>query len=151
MTILNIITAFVSVVALIVAYWAHRRIYSLEERKFKLDEKKEAERELSKRQANLVASIVEWHNSKAVVVENKGEAVARNVIMLLDDRDVSAFSIMLHGLLPEQPYDLIQGHSVKYPFVLLRGHPTRAKICLKWDDDYSKDRKYEREINFFSE
>lgn len=147
-TIIAIISAFISLVAVVVSIFSGRKTRQLDLRLKQIElARKEKESEESK-MASVEVNVVETARKQANKLRfyNKGKAVARNIRFTIPTDD-EANGIQLHipndylpypQLLPQQSFDI--------PYLDFSDLPHQT-IVITWEDDYSKDRKVEMVVD----
>lgn len=147
-TIIAIISAFISLVAVVVSIFSGRKTRQLDLRLKQIElARKEKESEESK-MASVEVNVVETARKQANKLRfyNKGKAIARNICFSIPTDDESnAIRLYMDNdylpypqLLPQQSFD------VRYQDFSDLPHQT---IVITWDDDFSKDRKVEMVVD----
>ncbi len=102
----------------------------------KIEEKRESNRELEKRQAELYATLEIEKGTYKLCILNKGQAEARNIKIKLDDKSLSEYVILNK---PPSPV-LAPKEKDYYQIQLPMGCNPPSKIEITWGDDSGKDR-----------
>lgn len=147
-TIISIISAFISLVAVVVSIFSGRKTRQLDLRLKQIElARKEKESEESK-MASVEVNVVETARKQANKLRfyNKGKAVARNICFSIpSDDEANGIQLRMPNnylpypqLLPQQSFDI--------PYLDLSDSPHQT-IVITWEDDFSKDRKVEMVVD----
>lgn len=143
-TIIAIISAFISLVAVVVSIFSGRKTRQLDLRLKQIElARKEKESEESK-MASVEVNVVETARKQANKLRfyNKGKAIARNIRFTIPTDD-EANGIQLRMPNDYLPYpQLLPQQSFDIPYLDLSDLPHQT-IVITWEDDFSKDRKVE--------
>lgn len=147
-TIIAIISAFISLVAVVVSIFSGRKTRQLDLRLKQIElARKEKESEESK-MASVEVNVVETARKQANKLRfyNKGKAVARNIRFSIPTDD-EANDIQLRMSNDYLPYpQLLPQQSFDVPYLDLSDLPHQT-IVITWEDDFSKDRKVEMVVD----
>jgi len=141
-TIIAIISAFISLVAVAVSIFSGRKTRQLDLRLKQIElARKEKESEESK-MASVEVNVVETARKQANKLRfyNKGKAIARNIRFTIPtDEEANGIRLYMNNdylpypqLLPQQSFDV---------------HLPHQTIVITWEDDFSKDRKVEMVVD----
>lgn len=147
-TIISIISAFISLVAVVVSIFSGRKTRQLDLRLKQIElARKEKESEESK-MASVEVNVVETARKQANKLRfyNKGKAIARNIRFTIPTDD-EANGIQLRMSKDYLPYpQLLPQQSFDVPYLDLSDLPHQT-IVITWEDDFSKDRKVEMVVD----
>lgn len=147
-TIISIISAFISLVAVVVSIFSGRKTRQLDLRLKQIElARKEKESEESK-MASVEVNVVETDRKQANKLRfyNKGQAIARNIRFTIPT-DEEANGIQLHMSNDYLPYpQLLPQQSFDVPYLDFSNLPHQS-IVITWEDDFSKDRKVEMVVD----
>lgn len=147
-TIIAIISAFISLVAVVVSIFSGRKTRQLDLRLKQIElARKEKESEESK-MASVEVNVVETARKQANKLRfyNKGKAIARNIRFTIPTDD-EANGIQLHMPNDYLPYpQLLPQQSFDVPYQDFSDLPHQT-IVITWEDDFSKDRKVEMVVD----
>lgn len=147
-TIIAIISAFISLVAVVVSIFSGRKTRQLDLRLKQIElARKEKESEESK-MASVEVNVVETARKQANKLRfyNKGKAIARNIRFTIPtDDEANAIRLYMNNdylpypqLLPQQSFDV--------PYQDFSDLPHQT-IVITWEDDFSKDRNVEMVVD----
>ena len=147
-TIISIISAFISLVAVVVSIFSGRKTRQLDLRLKQIElARKEKESEESK-MASVEVNVVETARKQANKLRfyNKGKAIARNIrFSIPTDDEANAIRLYMNNdylpypqLLPQQSFDV--------PYQDFSDLPHQT-IIITWEDDFSKDRNVEMVVD----
>ena len=140
------------VAALAVSAWAvieSRRTSKsqrlLQERLFTLESARERDRVLHAKRAQLEAAIVHLGSDYRLVVQNSGEAEARAVKVLVDDKSLAESGAVL--LSKDEEVTLFgPGVQVRYIMPIVMGSPMRYDVQLEWEDDSGQPGRWRSQL-----
>jgi hypothetical protein len=148
--IISIVAVIISATAVGVSVWTHIRSHKLQKRIVALEEARERDRLTDKRKAYLVAKIVKEELARSgdsrifrtyhLVVENKGLAEARNIVLLLADTPVLKNSAVINS--QTEVKQIGPQSSFRYEFEkgFMKNLP--LKVDITWEDDSGEPGKY---------
>lgn len=143
-TIISIISAFISLVAVVVSIFSGRKTRQLD---LKLKQMELASKELESEESKMASvevNVVEtpYRQANKLRFYNKGKAVARNISFNIPTDD-EADGIQLQMSNDYLPYpQLFPQQSFDIPYLDFSDLPHQT-IVITWEDDSSKDRKVE--------
>lgn len=147
-TFIAIISAFISLVAVVVSFFSGRKTRQLDLRLKQIElARKEKESEESK-MASVEVNVVDAARKQANKLRfyNKGKAIARNIRFSIPTDD-EANDIQLRMSNDYLPYpQLLPQQSFDVPYLDLSDLPHQT-IVITWEDDFSKDRKVEMVVD----
>lgn len=147
-TFIAIISAFISLVAVVVSFFSGRKTRQLDLRLKQIElARKEKESEESK-MASIEVNVVDAARKQANKLRfyNKGKAIARNIRFSIPTDD-EANDIQLRMSNDYLPYpQLLPQQSFDVPYLDLSDLPHQT-IVITWEDDFSKDRKVEMVVD----
>lgn len=147
-TIISIISAAISLVAVIVSVFSGRKTKQLDLKLKQMElARNEKESEESKK-ATIEVNVIETPSKQANKLRfyNKGKAVAKNICFTIPT-DKEAKDIQLNIRNNYLPYPLLlpqQSFDVSY---IDCSHLPHQTIVITWEDDFSKDRKVEMVVD----
>lgn len=147
-TIISIVSAFISLVAVVVSFFSGRktRQLDLKLKQMELASKKQESEESKK--ASVEVNVVETAPKQANKLRfyNKGKAIARDIRFSIPTDD-EANGIQLHMSNDYLPYpQLLPQQSFDIPYHDFSNLPHQT-IVITWEDDFSKDRKVEMVVD----
>lgn len=147
-TIIAIISAFISLVAVVVSIFSGRKTRQLDLRLKQIElARKEKESEESK-MASVEVNVVETARKQANKLRfyNKGKAIAKNIRFTIPTDDM-ANAIHLNMSNDYLPYpQLLPQQSFDVPYMDFSDLPHQT-IVITWEDDFSMDRKVEMVVD----
>lgn len=147
-TIISIVSAFISLVAVVVSIFSGRKTRQLDLKLKQMElASKEQESEDSKK-ASVEVNVVETAPKQANKLRfyNKGKAVARNISFTIPTDD-EANGIQLRMSNDYLPYpQLLPQQSFDVPYMDFNNMPHQT-IVITWEDDFSKDRNVEMVVD----
>jgi hypothetical protein len=107
--------------------------WKTQKRQVEIEEIREMDRQKEMRKANLVARLVDDNGRNLLVVENKGPAEARDIVILPNGKPLSEYE----GFVGDQPEIRKVGpySSFHYLMVLTSGMNPSFEIAITWIDD----------------
>jgi hypothetical protein len=140
-------TAFIiSLISVFVAAAAMYTSWKTQKRQVEIEEIREKDRQKEMRKADLVARLVNDDNRELLVIENKGPAEAREIVVLLNSRQLSEYQ----GFIRRQPEIRRVGpySSFHYLMVLTMGMDLSFEITIKWVDDSDEPGLYQTTLTY---
>jgi hypothetical protein len=131
---------FISLISAFVAAGAMYTSWKTQKRQVEIEEIRERDRQQEMRKADLVARLVHNGERTLLVIENKGPAEAREILVLLNGRMLSEYQ----GFVRRQPEIRRVGpySSFHYLMVLTMGMDLSFEINITWVDDSGEDGRY---------
>ena len=153
-TLIPVLSLVVSAIALGVAIWAHVRGHRFGKRMVALEEARESDRIRQGAKANLVADIQRGDGSGPVwrlEVENRGQAEARDVTVLLDAQPIldhpGVARATQQGLNRELRH-LAAGARFRYVLAPTLGCRPPWELEITWTDDSGEPGSYQATLTF---
>lgn len=131
---------FISMISVLIAAAAMYTSWKTQKRQVEIEEIRERDRQKEMRKANLMARLVDDDGRKLLVVENKGAAEAREIVIVLNGRTLSEYQ----GFVRQQPEIQRVGpySSFHYLMVLTMGMDLSFEISITWVDDSGEEGSY---------
>ena len=137
---------FISLISVFVAATAMYTSWKTQKRQVEIEEIREKDRQKEMRKADLVARLVDDDGRRLLVIENKGPAEAREIVILLNDRTLSEYQ----GFVRQQPEIRRVGpySSFHYLMVLTMGMDLSFEITITWTDDSGENGRYSTTLTY---
>ena len=137
---------FISSISVFVAAAAMFTSWKTQKRQVEIEEIREKDRQKEMRKANLVARLVDDDGRDLLVIENKGPAEAREIVVSLNDKPLSEYEGFVggqHEIHKVGPYS-----SFHYLMVLTMGMDISFKIAIAWTDDSGETGIYQTTLTY---
>lgn len=114
------------------------------------EQRLEEERQEAQKKAELVpriGSVPGW-KQKSLLIENRGQATARNVEVWINEMRAETSDFVLNA---PSDYERIEPSGQPPAFHLTQramSHPARLRVQVRWDDDFQEGRERETELSW---
>jgi hypothetical protein len=144
---ISALSLIVSGVATWIAWKAHRKTISLQQRMLQIEEQRERDRRLMASQAQLHPELrATTHGGYRLYIVNSGMAPARNLRVILDNTPLTEHPAAVQN----DPMPTLVGPNseVSCLLALMSGCSPPFDIELQWEDDSSTNRAYKGTLTF---
>jgi hypothetical protein len=139
-------TSVLSLISIVVASIAMYTSWRTQKRLVEIEEVRERDRQKEMRKADLAARLKDDDSRDLLVIENKGPAEAREIVILLNGKPLSEYE----GFVGDQkeirkvgPYS-----SFHYLMVLCCGMELSFEITITWKDDSGEPGLYQTTLTY---
>lgn len=143
-TVISIVALVVSIVFGVVAWRTATRQNALHKQLADIEGARERDRLRLARSAMVSASILHVGRTYRLIVENGGNASARQIKVRLDGQDA-----LKHPLVPRGEDELTTlgpGASTQYVLVVMMGSARVLDVCITWEDDSGEPGRWESQL-----
>lgn len=148
---LGVAISGIALLVAIISFWKSDRAQyeanSAQRRLVEIEERREQDRLIRNRQAELTASISNADKgSLKIHIRNSGETEARNIQILLDE-----IPLLEHPAAPKGqslPNVIGPNSEISFYLALAFGSPTPSGVMIAWDDDSGARRLYRTTLTF---
>ncbi len=131
---------FISLISVFVAVAAMYTSWKTQKRQVEIEEIREKDRQKEMHKADLVALLIDDNGRDLLVIDNKGPAEAREIVILLNGKPLSEYQ----GFVRNQPEIRAVGpySSFHYLMALTMGMDLSFEITITWVDDSKEVGRY---------
>jgi hypothetical protein len=136
----------ISLVSILIAAGAMFTSWRTQKRQVEIEEIREKDRIKAMRKADLVARLVDDDRWDLLVIENKGSAEAREIVILINGRPLSEYEgfVDSHSEIRRVgPYS-----SFHYPMVLTMSMNPSFELTITWVDDSGETGLYQSTLTY---
>ncbi|MBP7068544.1 MAG: hypothetical protein KBB04_09765 [Methanothrix sp.] len=137
---------FISLISVFVAAAALYTSCKTQKRQVEIEEIREKDRQREMRKADLVARLEDENGRDLLVIENKGAAEARDVMILINGRPLYEYRGFLRG--EQEIRSVGPFSSFHYLMALTMGMDPFFEITISWVDDSGEAGRYNTTLTY---